>query len=186
MVIAGLSISLWYVLFPFGNRVEITNSSHDIVLDKMEGMGKIEVVKYQFKDIVKHEKVKDWWPDPKIFLVVAGEAVACIDLTKLDSTDVFSLGDSIYVQMPEPELCYAKIDHSRSQVYDTEYTFWDEAEMVAEAYEVAEKELIASAYQSGIITQAEEQAELSLKPVLETLTGKSVFLIFPPPKLRQE
>ena len=71
-------------------------------------MGKLELVKYTFKDVVTHKEVYEWFPDPKVLLIIAGEAVGCLDLSHIDSTSVVFMGDSILVNLPEPEFCYVK------------------------------------------------------------------------------
>ena len=155
-------------------------TDHNIVIEKVTGLGKMELVQYQFQDVVSHEVVKDWWPDPKVLLFVKGEAVGCVDFTKIDSTSITSLGDSaLIVRLPQPEICYTKINHDSSKVFDTRYTFWEEAEMVEEAYKLAEKEILHAALQAKIIENAKTQAETMLKPMLEVLTGREVRLQFP-------
>jgi len=163
-----------------------TETVHNMVVEKMEGMGKMELVKYQFKDIVKHEQVIQWFPDPTVLLIVVGEAVGCIDLAQIDSTDVMVKGDTIYVSVPEPEFCYVKIDHQQSKVYETWYTYWDEAEMVDEAYRLAEQEIEKAAYQANVLDNTRIQADLVLRPMLEAITNKTVILKFPDPAMRVE
>ena len=179
----------WYIftqvqLFSF--KPPVTETTHDIIVEKIEGMGKLELVKYHFKDVVTHTEVYDWFPDPKVLLIVAGEAVGCLDLTKIDSTSVLVVGDTVSVFLPEPEFCYVKVDHQNSTVYETHFTYWNEAEMVDEAYRLAETEIQKSAEQSHVLDQTREQAQLILKPILEAFTGKTVELVFPPPRLRIE
>ncbi len=184
LIIIGL---LFYrSLFDFSLDPPPTRTVHNMVVEKMEAMGKIELVKYQFKDIVKHEQILEWFPDPKILLIVVGEAVGCIDLAQVDSSDIQILNDTIYIQIPEPELCYVKVDHQQSKVYETWFTYWNEAEMVDEAYKIAELEIQRAARQSQVLENTRIQGEQTLTPILEALTGKKVILQFPGPTLRKE
>lgn len=175
-----LSANLIKLYDPFRSEAEEQRSVHDMVIQEMEGLGRMELVRYQFRDMVTHERVRDWFPDPSVRLVVVGEAVGCLDLTRIDSSQVTILGDSLYVQLPAPELCYVKIDHTQSRVYDTRYTFWEQASLVDEAYTFAEREIESAAKKSGIDFQTRRQAYSTLVPMLETLTGKTVFIEFPP------
>ncbi len=155
-------------------------TDHNIIVEKVVGMGKMELVQYQFQDLVAHEIIKDWWPDPKVLLFVKGEAVGCVDFTKIDSAAITHVGDSVLIlRLPQPEICYTRIDHDSSKVFDTQYTFWEEAEMVEEAYKQAEKEILHAALKGQIIENAKKQAELVLKPTLEALTGREIHLQFP-------
>lgn len=149
-------------------------TSHSIVLERVTALGKLELVRYTFKDIVEHEQANRLLPNARAVLIVEGEAVGCIDLTKLKPTDLKTVGDSLLVQLPAPELCTWKINHDRSRVYDTDYTFLNEAQLVSDAYRQAERQVRASAMQSGILDQTRHNAVTLLQPMLTQLTGKPV------------
>ncbi|RYF75503.1 MAG: DUF4230 domain-containing protein [Cytophagaceae bacterium] len=149
-------------------------TSYSVVLERITALGKLELVRYTFKDIVEHEQVNMLLPNSRAVLIVEGEAVGCIDLTKLKATDIDTTGDSLIVQLPSPELCTWKINHDRSRVYDTNYTFLNEAQLVSDAYRQAERQVRASAMQSGIIDQTRRNAVSLLQPMLTQLVGKPV------------
>lgn len=150
---------------------------HNVVLEKMVTLGKLELVRYQFRDVVEHEIVKPLLPNAKALLIVRGEAVGCLDLTKIGPADIASLGaDTLIVHLPEPELCDFKIDHSHSKVYNTEYALLDESALVDEAYRKAEVQVRESALQGGILEQTRTNAEKMLRPLLESVSGRKVLL----------
>ena len=149
-------------------------TTHSVVLERVVALGKLELVRYTFKDIVEHEQANLLLPNSRAVLIVEGEAVGCIDLTKLRPTDVVTEGDSLLVRLPAPELCTWKINHERSRVYDTNYTFLNEAQLVSDAYRQAERQVRASAMQSGILDQTRRNAVTLLQPILAQLTGKPV------------
>lgn len=154
-----------------------TETRHNVVLEKMVTLGKLELVRYQFRDIVEHEIVKPLLPNSRALLIVRGEAVGCLDLTKIGPADIASLGaDTLVVHLPEPELCDFKIDHSRSKVYNTEYALLDESALVDEAYRKAEIQVRESALQGGILEQTRTNADKMLKPLLESVSGRKVLL----------
>lgn len=156
-----------------------TESIHTVVLQQITSMGKLELVKYNFKDVVEQEIVKLWLPNAKAVLIVQGEAIGCVDLTKINIADITSEQETLVVHMPEPELCVFKIDHDKSKVYNTEYAFTEEAKLVEEAYKQAEKQIQKSALDMGILKQTEENATKILTPILEKASGKKVMLKFP-------
>src|SRR5690606_23950795 len=96
---------------------ETTVVNHHMVVEKLESLGKIELVKYYIKDIVEHEVIKSWWPDPKVVLIISGEVVGCIDLTKVDSSSISIAPDKVTIKLPLPEICYFKVNHDESKVY---------------------------------------------------------------------
>ena len=184
LILVGLK-SLWNN-FSTGNWIpdwvsgkDKTETTHTLVLQEMTVMGKLELVKYNFKDVVEQEMVKTWLPNAKAVLIVQGEAIGCIDLTKIQIADITSEQEILVVNMPEPELCVFKIDHERSKVYNTEYAFTEEGQLVNEAYAQAEKQIQKSALDMGILDQTKENATKILTPMLEKASGKKVLLKFP-------
>lgn len=184
LLLAGIQ-TLWNNVrngewFPgmFGGE-DKTETMHTLVLQEITAMGKLELVKYNFKDVVEQEIVKLWLPNAKAILIVQGEAIGCIDLTRINITDITSQQGILVVHMPEPELCVFKIDHEKSKVYNTEYAFTEEAKLVQEAYKQAEKQIQKSALDMGILKQTEENATKILTPILEKASGKKVLLKFP-------
>ena len=149
-------------------------TNHSVLLERVTALGKLELVRYTFKDIVEHEQANRLLPNSSAVLIVEGEAVGCIDLTKLKPEDIATDGDSLIVELPAPELCTWKINHERSRVYDTHYTFLNEAQLVSEAYRQAERQVRVSAMQSGIMSQTRRNAVTLLQPMLTQLTGKPV------------
>ncbi|MBC3540781.1 DUF4230 domain-containing protein [Rufibacter sediminis] len=191
LILAGLA---WrFLLAPVRNflnpekepAVEVT---HNTILTKIEEMGKLELVRFNFKDVVEYKKeVSKFLPDSKVALIVGGEAVGCIDLQKLQATDVQFIGDSVlHVSLPAPEICYYRIDHTQSKVFSKENTYFRDADLVDEGYKYAEENVKQAALNSGILQQTSVNAEKILKPMLENMTGRKVYLmprqiIAPPP-----
>ncbi|RAK64083.1 DUF4230 domain-containing protein [Hymenobacter edaphi] len=153
--------------------------SHNTVLEKIEGLGRLELVRYQFKDIVEYKRsTYRFLPDAKVALIVAGEAVGCLDLRQVKATDVVFEGDSVVrVALPKAELCTWRVDHNRSRVYGVENGFFQDAELVDQGYKYAEANVKRAALQSGILAQTERNAQQILRPMLETLTGRRVILV---------
>ena len=164
-------------------RETVTETNFQTVLEEIEGLGKLELVKYNFKDVVEHTQKHGYSSvlDSKVLLIVAAEAVGCMDLTRINAEDITEIGDSIYVHLPAPELCYYKIDHQKSKVYDSEsLPFMQDDNLVGEAFAKAEKQIEKAALESGILVQTQAMAQTMLKPFLENLTKKTVFLTFEP------
>ncbi|OIN57089.1 DUF4230 domain-containing protein [Arsenicibacter rosenii] len=168
----------------FGWLAKREETTQMVVLQEITAMGKVELVKYRFKDIVEHSQIRTLLPNAKAVLIVEGEAVGCIDLTRLTAGDISPEGDTVVVRLPQPELCSWKIDHQRSRVYDTEYGFMDESALVNNAFKLAEKQIQQSALNSGILEQTKQNADRILRPVLEKVSGKKVILTYQTPPTR--
>ncbi|MGB0523471.1 MAG: DUF4230 domain-containing protein [Flammeovirgaceae bacterium] len=153
------------------------------ILERIEAIGKIELVKYQIKDAIEYtKKRKDiLLPDAKILVVISGEAVGCIDFTKIHKEDIQTLGDSLIITMPEPELCYYKIDHQNTKIIDITAHIGqlfdrDKTAITDAALKKAEKSVERMALASNILEQTKQNAETMLKPLLKSLTDKEIIL----------
>ncbi len=179
-------------LNPLAAREPQVNVTHNTVLTQVEALGKLELVRYRFKDVVEYKRSSKYpfLPDAKAALIVGGEAVGCLDLRKIKPQDVTLEGDSVVrVLLPAPELCTFQVDHSQSRVFSTENTFFQDAQVVDEAYRYAEAQVRRSALQSGILAETQRNAEQILVPMLRTLTGRRVIvgqhLVAPGPGRKQ-
>ncbi len=174
-----LSIFLWEKFKNFNPFIiRDIQTTHNMVLKEMTVLGKLELSNFAFRDVVEQELVRDYMPNPKAILIVQGEAIGCIDLTKIKAEDIITKADTLIVHLPDPELCSYKIDHSKSKIYDTEYAFMNEQLLLNEAYTRAEAKIKQSALEMGILDQTKKNAELVLKPLLENISGKKVVLQF--------
>lgn len=179
LVIIGFLIFLFfYVKHQFtATHTEITE---DVMVQKISSMGKLELVKYSMKDVLEQKETRLILPDEKVLFLAVGEVTACIDLTKVTKKDIIESADTVTVTLPKPEICYAKLDHQQSRVYDiTGAIFPGTAkDMVEDVYKLAEKKLLDNANQMNITGKAQENANLIFKPLLENISNKKVILKF--------
>ena len=191
LVIAGMCVILYLMrddFFEFNDEKEVV-TNHTIV-EKIEALGKLELVKYNFKEITEFEKISKELDfklfklkaggDTKIMLITKGEAVGCLDLTKIKFSDIKMTADSIAIQLPAPELCYYKLDLKETKLYSVETGYFTNTEEeIEKAYRYAESGIKQAALESGILKQTKENAVTMLQPLLEEITRKKVYLSFP-------
>ncbi|RZK23439.1 MAG: DUF4230 domain-containing protein [Hymenobacter sp.] len=186
LLLVALGVFLWQkigptlaALNPLAAQEPQVTVTHNTVLTQVEALGRLELVRYRFKDVVEYKRSAKYafLPDAKAALIVGGEAVGCLDLRKLKPQDVTLEGDSVVrVLLPAPELCTFQINHDQSRVFSTENTFFQDAQVVDEAYRYAEAQVRRSALQSGILAETQRNAEQILVPMLRTLTGRRVII----------
>lgn len=177
LFLAITAVAVWALFFRTPAKPS-SETKHQILLERIESMGKLELVKYRFSDVLEHKNISQFLPDASVLLIVKADAVGCIDLTKLKAEDIIVENDSVSIQLPQPELCYVKIDHSASKVYDTKMAFFREATLVDEAFKAAEKEVGREVRKSDILDQTKANAIHVFKPILEGLGFTKVNLHF--------
>ncbi|TWR27763.1 DUF4230 domain-containing protein [Mucilaginibacter achroorhodeus] len=179
LVITGFLIFLFfYIKHEFNTtRTEITE---DAMVSKIVNMGKLELVKYAMKDVVEKKELHMILPDSRVLFVAVGEVTACIDLTKARKDDIVQTKDTVTVSLPQPEICYVKLDHQKSRVYDVSGVwFADKSKtMVEDVYKIAEKKMLATATEMNLLGKARENAGTIFKPFLENVSGKAVVIRF--------
>ncbi|MEO9872324.1 DUF4230 domain-containing protein [Ekhidna sp.] len=190
MVVGLLSWMLIQEKLSF-SKERITEIETNTILTRVEQMGKMELVKYNFQEVTEVKKIAAEIdlkffkykpvPDSKGVLISQGNAAGCIDFTKITSQNIQSSGDTLFIKLPSPEICYFKIDLEKSRLYDLQIDYMrqdDRKSFVQELYQVAEQQIKSASIESGILEQTRENAQVVLLPILETITGRVVILNF--------
>ncbi|MBD1364169.1 DUF4230 domain-containing protein [Mucilaginibacter sp. ZT4R22] len=177
VLIASVIFLFFYLKKQFATQTEV---NQDIMVSKITAMGKLELVKYSMKDVVEKKELHTILPDARVLFVAVGEVTACIDLTKVKKEDITQSKDSIWLTLPKPEICYVKLDHQKSRVYDVSgIWFPDKAKtMVEDVYKIAEKKMLNTAGEMNLLGKAQENARLIFLPFLQNVSGKKVTLKF--------
>ena len=187
----GLLVFLWLRRIGNFTTPETATIENTLVLQEIEKLGKLELVKYNYKEVVEVENIAKRYldlgyfyipggQDQKAILIASGEAVACIDLQKIKKEDIQLKGDTITIHLPQPEICYYKVNLQNSRFYDLRTSSDDKkaAAFVDGVYAKAESQIKEAALQSGILADAKSMSNSILKPLLESITGVKVSLIF--------
>ncbi len=112
-----LVIVAGYFLFTKLFSITTTKETNQqLLVEKIEAIGKLELVRYQIRDVVEHKAKTDFLPEASVLLVVKAEAVGCIDLASVTKDDIAFDGDTVVLNLPQPEICYVKIDHKNKSL----------------------------------------------------------------------
>ena len=179
IIITGFLVFLFfYIKHQFSvSRIEISDTG---LVQKITSMGKLELVKYEMKDIIEQKEVHPILPDSRVLLLAVGEVTACIHLTQVKRSDIVQGKDSVTVFLPQPEICYAKLDHEKSKIYDIKGVMFEDGakDMVESVYKIAEKKILDDAKEMNVLGLARQNAQLIFRPLLEGISAKTVILKF--------
>ena len=184
LIISALSILFIVFMFFYIKRqftLSRTELNEDIMVEKISNMGRLELVKYSMKDVLEKKELRMILPDKRILFVAVGEVTGCLDLTKIKKSDIINSNtDSVTVYLPDPEICYIKLDHQRSKVYDVSGVLFpsESKEMVEGIYKLAEQKMLQNAKDQDILGKTRQNAQLIFKPMLENISGKNVTVKF--------
>lgn len=191
LLVAILSWLLIEEKIDFGIKEGSKDVYQNNILTQVEAIGKLELAQYHFQEVTELNKNADYVelfsrkfklaPDARALLISQGSAAGCIDLTNISKADIDITRDTLFITIPQPELCYYKIDLANSRFYDLEVTSLDKKkrqEFMEEIYRLAESQIKQSALELGILEQTRENAHRILDPMLEKIAGKPVVISF--------
>ncbi len=164
----------------FLGRRDIINVSQPTVIASIQHLSRLESVVYTMDKIVEGDRSSDFLPDilsgDKLLLVVHGQAVAGLDLSRLNASDVDIEGRSITVTLPPAELLSVSLDSAHTRVVSrtTGLLVPADPNLESEVREKAEAELRQSALDSNILNTASANARTTLTTLLRSFGFQQV------------
>jgi hypothetical protein len=171
--LAGLGLLQLTGIFR-GGQVHI-NVDQPTVVHQIRALERLETVSYNMDKIVSGERENPILPQflagDRLLLVVHGEAVAGVDLSKLQPSDVTVRGNTVRIHLPQAEIFTTSLDNTKTKVYsrDTGLFSSPDPNLEGEVREAAEHQLRTAALDDGILKIANANARQTITNILKTL-----------------
>jgi hypothetical protein len=155
-----------------GSRTRI-NVDQPTVVRQIQRLQRLETVSYTMDKIISGEHDNTYLPKflvgDRLLLMVHGEVVGGIDLSKLARGDVQVQGQKISIHLPLAEVFATRIDNARTKVYsrDTGLFSSPDPNLESEVREEAERQLQQAALQDGILKTASDNARSTISSILQ-------------------
>ena len=155
-----------------GGRTEI-HVDQPTVVRQIQQLQRLETVSYTMDKIISGEHANAYLPKflagDRLLLVVHGEVVAGINLAGLQPGDVLIQGQSVSIHLPAAQVFSTRIDNVRTKVYsrDTGLFASPDPNLESEVREEAERQLLQSALQDGILKTAGDNARSTISGLLK-------------------
>jgi hypothetical protein len=182
-------IVIIFVLFFAWNWLQreavIVTSSTKSVVAKLQSVNKLESAEMTITKIMRAEKemidiiptmsfdntIQDFLFQDKMIFEVEWKVIAWIDLSKVQTWDVFTKIDwSVKINLPEAEVLHV-ILHENSKPFDRKigvFTKWN-LETETKIRNKAKEEMEVEAIESGILELAQKNAKENLEKIFEDL-----------------
>ena len=156
-------------------RKESFDTSVPFVVNKIQTLNRLETVVYSLDSVVEGDRSSPVFPDilvgDKILLVVHGESIAGIDLSKLKPEDVqIDKNDprSIHVSLPPSEVFVTTLDNQHTRVYSrvTGLLVPADANLESDTRAKAQVQLQDAALKDGILDAARKNARATVTTLL--------------------
>jgi Protein of unknown function (DUF4230) len=158
----------------------LINVGQPTVVRQIQQLQRLETVSYTMDKIISGEHENPYLPKflagDRILLVVHGEVVAGVDLSKLHASDVVVQGQNIKIVLPKAEVFSTRIDNTKTRVYsrDTGLFISPDPDLESEVREEAERQLQQAALQDGILNAADQNARNTIQSMISGLGFKQV------------
>ena len=113
----------------------------------------------------------------KVIVMATGKVEAGVDLGDITKDDVSVNGDSVSIDLPQPEILSASLDEEKTRVYDRDFSPLNvrpDDQLVEEARLQAVEKIKAAARENEILDTAENNAEDSVRAFVTTLGFEEV------------
>jgi len=156
-----------------------SRSEHALSLERIERIGRLELVRFSIKDVLKETIERPLFlPDANALLIAVGEVYAGIDLAKVRKEDIVYADAQVTVKLPRCEILSYRLDHQRTQVYDVSWGGFRTVPLVQQAYKSAEHAIREEAIRLGFAQPCKKQAVALLTPLFSELAKKKVVIEF--------
>ncbi len=113
----------------------------------------------------------------KVLVIATGEVEAGVDLGAVGKDDVIVNGDTVTIDLPEPEILSASLHEEKTRVYDRDFSplnIRPDDDLVEVARLQAVEKIRAAARENKILDTAEDNSEDSIRAFVTTLGFEEV------------
>ena len=150
------------------------------VVRQIQQLQRLETVSFTMDKIISGEHDSPYLPkflvSDRLLLVVHGEVIGGVDLSKLQSADVVVQGQSISLRLPQAQILVTRLDNAQTRVYsrDTGLFSSPDPNLESEVRQEAERQLQEAAMQGDILKTANGNARSTISSLLQGLGFKKV------------
>ena len=169
---AAMRTQISSALLGRSNSIDV---SQPTVVASIQHLARLESVVYTMDKVVEGNRSSEYLPDiltgDKLLMVVHGQAVAGVDLSRIQPDSVRIDGRNVQVTMPPAELLSVSLDNSRTRVYSriTGLLVPADPNLETDVRQNAEAQFRQAALDSGILNTAQGNARATLTTLLHSL-----------------
>jgi Protein of unknown function (DUF4230) len=191
LVIVVLGVVLGVGLARFGSLLPIVGpllaekpprtTTGPVVVEGIQELDQLATVRWTESVPVTRETGGDildrLFSGEKVIVMATGKVEAGVDLGDITKDDVSVGGDSVTIDLPQPEILSASLDEEKTRVYDRDFSPLNvrpDDQLVEEARLQAIQKIKGAARENEILDTAENNAEDSVRAFVTTLGFEEV------------
>lgn len=156
-----------------GNRTETVSAP--MVVNQIQRLNRLESVQYSVDTVVEGHRTNAVLPDllfgDRLLLIVHGQVIAGVDLSKLNPESVHVNGKAITVELPPSQIFTSRIDEGKTKVFarSTGVLTPMDPNLETDTRRTAETQIQDAATKDGILDTARGNARNSIESLLRGL-----------------
>jgi hypothetical protein len=150
------------------------------ILQQVQQLSELVTVKYSIQKVVGLKEEKVPFGSESVLLMVQSVVLGGVNLASLQSNDVtVSDENRVTIRLPEPSVLHVFVNDKETKVWDRERTWWTpwvgyNSELEQKARLAALESMQAAALEMGILSNARQNAETTIRSVLGAAGVNSV------------
>jgi hypothetical protein len=180
IVLLGLGLARYGSTLPvvgslLGDKPPRTTTG-PVVVEGIRGLDQLATVRWTESVPVTRERGGDildrLFSGEKVLVIATGNVEAGVDLGDIQKDDVSVNGDTVTIDLPEPEILSSGLDEEKTRVYDRDFSPLNvrpDDDLVERARLQAVERMEAAARENKILETAERNAEDSIRAFVTTL-----------------
>jgi hypothetical protein len=180
-IIIALSGTCVY-LYCFGRHEPVVRRVVDApaVVEEIQRLSELVTVKYNIQKVIGLQEEKVPFGSEQVLLMVQADVLGGVDLAMLSTNDVHVEGEGVVVaKLPPATVMHVYVDEKQTRVWDRSKTWWTpwapyDPELEQKARLAALEAAQAAAVEMGILSNAQENAEKTVREFLHAMGAESV------------
>jgi hypothetical protein len=144
------------------------------IIREVQSLARLETIQYTVEKVITAEINQGVFGPlfgDRLLFVARGYVISGVDLSEINTEDMRLENGVLYVALPDAEVFVATLNNDDSFVYDrtTGVLRKSDQDLETNARQVAEGEIMKAALEDGILAQAQQNAEVYLERLFNTL-----------------
>jgi Protein of unknown function (DUF4230) len=182
VIVALAAVAVYYRFFPQRETVIRRVVDAPAVLQQVQQLNELVTVKYNIQKVIGLKEEKVPFGSESVLLMVQATVLGGVDLASLKPEDVsVTADDRVTIKLPPPKIMHVFVNEKDTRVWDREKTWWTpwvgfNPELEQKARLAALEAVQVAALQMGILSNAQQNAETTIRAFLHTVGIESVSL----------
>jgi hypothetical protein len=188
-VVVGLLVGILIALiaapalYRLGHFQLFGEGDQGAVITQIRELRRLESVAFNIDKVVTGERsslLPSMLTGDRILMIVRGEVVAGVDLSKLNDADIRVDRSTIRIRLPYAEVFSTRIDNNKTRVYSRETGLLVQADpnLETEVRRAAERDIQAAALEDGILAMAANNARTTVQTLCRALGYRNIDVDF--------